>query len=184
MSYSYRSSRRRSRYTVTVEKNGFTWKRVVLAYDPEGAGDHYRRLGYVVGTVTKGDYRKTEPAQQQPQHSGGFTINRAALKDACDLLGLKLPVKIRFNGRHGRTLGNYRFKGTHHDIMLKSYHDPEQASSTLWHELTHAMQAERAGSTMAWNAVLSSSRGLYRACPLEIEARDMQATMADVSLCR
>ena len=175
---------RRTRFTVTVRKHGDTTKVVILAPTSDDARYFYARRGYDVLSVVKGDFRR-EQRNATVQQGGGFTIDRAALKDACDLLGLKVPVRIRFSSKVGRTLGNYRgmSKG-YHDIMLKSYRTAEQASSTLWHELTHAMQAERAGGHVGWQAELAKSYGKYKRCPLEIEARQMQATMADVMLCR
>lgn len=175
---------KRTRYTVTVQRHGIgVERRVILAYDAAGARDFYATLGYVVIQVVKGDYRNAA-RRAAVLAAGGFRVDQAALRDACDLLGLKLPVRIRFNSRVGSTNGNYRFAGTYHNIMLKSYLTPEQASSTLWHELTHAMQAERAGSLSAWAQVQSESHGKYRRCPREIEARRMSATMHDVALCR
>lgn len=177
---------RRSRFTATLshDTSREIVKRVILAYSPGDVRDYYTRKGYVVLGVQRGDYRAPARAAAVKANGGGWRVDRAALRDACDLLGLKLPVSIRFNSRVGRTNGNYRFTGTSHDIMLKSYRTAEQASATLWHELTHALQAERAGSTTAWQGVLADSRGKYQRCPLEIEARAMSRTMSDVPLCK
>lgn len=179
---------RRTRFTATVcrldRQDAPSEKRVILAYDPVGVRKHYNRMGYVVLDVVKGDHRR-EAYKAAVKSSGGFTVDRRALKDACDLLGITKPVRIRFSSKVGSTNGNYRFMGTYHDIMLKSYHSPAQASSTLWHELTHAMQAERAGGTQeAWQAEHEKSKGKYKRCPREIEARQMSRKMADVPLCR
>jgi hypothetical protein len=171
--------RKRQRYTVEMQDGT---RQVILAYDGAGADSYYRRRGYDVKRVTKGDYRKTQALREAA--TGGFTIDRAALKDACDLLGLKLPVRLRYNSRVGRTMANHRFWGDYHDVMLKSYLTPEEASTALWHELTHAMQAERAGTLHEWLRIGKAEHGLYEHAPTEIEARDMQATMKDVMLCR
>lgn len=113
-----------------------------------------------------------------------YLVKRQNLTAAIAELGLELPVVIRFNSRHGRTNGNYRRQHTHHDIMLKSYLDHEQASSTLWHELTHAMQAERAGSAFAWSVLTKQQRKTpYRRRPIEVEARAMSKRKADQALC-
>ena len=175
------SRRRRQRFTVTCSHRSSdeVVKRVILAYSAIGAGDYYATRGYTVLEVARGDYRA--------QQAGGWhwSIDQEALDAAVELLGLKLPVKIRFNSRVGNTNGNYRLGAGYHDIMLKTYRTAQQASQTLWHELTHAMQAERAGGTRAaWLADLEKSRGKYQRCPREIEARAMARDMADLLLCR
>jgi hypothetical protein len=171
-------NRRRSRYTVYIEGRA---PQIVLAYSAQGAHDFYNKRGWKVTNVTKGDIRKAARPRTQ---GGGYRINRQALKDAIELLDIKLPVKIRFNAREGDTYGNYRFRNGGHDIMLKSYHTSEQASSTLWHELCHAMQCERTGGTEeTWKAVhADQKRYSYKQRPIEIEARQMSADMADCPL--
>lgn len=167
---------RRSRFTVHTADGR---KICVLAYSAESARQTAITHGFTpVTEVERGDYRAPAPV------FGGFTVTQSALADAIDLLDLKLPVKIRYNGRYGATAGNYRFAGGHHDIMLKSYLTPEQASSTLWHELTHAMQAERVGATIgAWADYRRGQKGTtYYNKPMEREARAMSATMKDCPL--
>lgn len=176
----------RTRYTVTTQKEGVGVQRqVVLCYTAQWATDYFTRRGFVVLSVQKGDYRKQQRVAAT-KAAGGFTIDRKALAAAIEQLGLKLPVKIRYNARVGGTQGNYRLRNGNHDIMLKSYLTPEQASSTLWHELTHAMQAERVGGTSeVWNSYsLEQRRYSYSIRPIEIEARQMSKIMADVPLCR
>lgn len=177
---------RRSRYTITYSPDDSNEIRrmVVLAYSIEGA-QRMRIANAVVLDVQRGDYRKQE-REAKIKAEGGFRIDRQALADAIDLLGLKLPVKIRFNSRVGRQNGNYRLRNGHHDIMLKSYRTPQQASDTLWHELTHALQAERDGhgSVSVWADVRRAQASIpYLSKPLEVEARQMSATMRDCPLC-
>lgn len=163
---------RRRRFTVTFESRA---KRVILAYTAADARMHYERKGVAVSKVVLGDYRATG--------GGGWRVDHAALRDACDLLGLKLPVSIRFNSRVGKTHGNYTFRRGGHDIMLKAYRTAEQASETLWHELTHALQVERGGGTyQAFEKMVEDEKGVYQNAPSEIEAREMSATMADIPL--
>lgn len=183
MSYYYRTSRpRRARFTVYRE--GFSEPIVCLAWTAEGVRQHYTLAGYNVTRVVKGDYRKQEQAAAL-KAAGGFTIDQAAIRDACDLLGIKLPVKVRTHSRVGNVTGNYRFRNGYHDIMLKSYRTAAEASATLWHELCHAMQAERAGDEAAWGAVLSEQgRYPYRLRPIEREARKMAEDMGDILLAR
>lgn len=153
----------------------------VLAYSVEKAYALLEARGYYnVERVAK-------PTTQRPQ-GGGFRVIPSALAEARDFLGLAFPVKIRTHARAGSVRGNYRLgHDAHgrpfHNIMLKDYLDPEQASKTLWHELTHAMQAERActeaGATtadtqrMAWSGVRNLDRGIgYRRKSIEVEARE------------
>jgi hypothetical protein len=185
---SYYSSRprrpRRSRFTVTFTDGDRT---VILAYTGQDSQirEHYARMGKTVASIVKGDHRAPVAAS-----GPSFVIDQSALADAIDLLGLKVPVKVRFNSRAGATNGNYRLRrapgGLYHDIMLKSYHDAEQASSTLWHELCHAMQAERvmlAGEE--WGSFTAAQkRWPYSRRPIQIEARQMSADMADCPLTR
>ncbi len=174
---------RRSRYTVKLANP--TRSVVCLAWDADYPRKHYESLGHTVLSVTKGDYRiKAHAAAVKAK--GGFKLDQGAVRDARALLGIKLPVDIRFHSRVGNTNGNYRFDGRKHQIMLKTYHTPEQASSTLWHELCHAMQAERAGGTVAdWGVVRrEQARYPYSRRPIEREAREMSATMANCPLTR
>lgn len=176
----------RTRFTVTIQKGSAEIeRRVVLCYTAQRASDYFTGRGFRVLNVQKGDYRKQQRAAAK-RAAGGFTIDRKALAVAIELLELKMPVKIRYNARVGNTMGNYRFRNGVHDIMLKSYLAPEQASSTLWHELTHAMQAERAGGTIdTWNSFAGEQRRYtYAHRPIEIEARQMSKDKADVPLCR
>lgn len=177
---------RRCRYTATIShrESDAVLRRVILAYDAGSVQRHFERCGYTVLDVHRGDYR-VEARMANAKSGGGFTVDQAALNRAIQTLGLRLPVRIRFNSRVGSTNGNYRFMGGYHNIMLKSYRTAEQASETLWHELTHAMQAERAGGTLeAWAKEQRKSRGKYQACPREIEARQMSRQMSDVRLCK
>lgn len=168
-------SRRRTRYTVEVEGREPV---VVLSYNHGGAIETAERHGYKVVGASMGDYRK-EARAREAKATGGFRINQAALNEAKAILGLKLPVRIRYNGRVGSTNGNYQFHGTHHDVMLKRYHTPEQANVTLWHELQHAAQAERTSSLEAWRAFQKQQRRYpYHHRPMEVEARNMAQNMA------
>lgn len=182
---------RRSRFTVTVSPTNSNEIRreVALCFSAASARSFFEGRGFVVLQVEAGDYRKAERAAAA-RASGGFRIDREALAAAIELLGLTLPVKIRFTSRVGNVNGNYRLHASgYHDIMLKSYRTTQQASETLWHELTHAMQAERfqrdnphLTPRTAWLAQLQQSKGKYKRCPLEIEARRMARDMADLPL--
>lgn len=74
----------------------------------------------------------------------GWVIDQDAVIEAMDLLNIQLPVRIRFT-----TVKRFVFTGTHretpkqHVITLAQNVNAEHQSATLWHELAHAMQAER-----------------------------------------
>lgn len=201
---------RRTRFTVTVliPSHDDPQRKVILAYDADGACNYFQRRNYVVLNVERGDYRRVERRAAAP--AGGFTIDRVNLAEAIDLLGIKFPVQIKFNSRNGATLGNHRFVpragkfkvnpdldtasgGMVHRIMLKSYLTPDQAGRTLWHELTHAMQAEResaSAATMreafeAWRFCSARGRGTtYLRKPIEVEAREHEPLNDDLPLAR
>lgn len=180
-------SRRRSRFTVDlILKDGKPHRSVVLAYSADDVRTRYHlpTRGQYVLDVKAGDYRKQQRAAEI-KAQGGYRVDQRALRAAIETLGLKLPVKIRYNGRVGQTNGNYTFRGGYHDIMLKTYHTADQASSTLWHELTHAMQSERVGGTLGtWAEYRKGQRRYtYRQRPMEVEARRMSAKMSHIKLC-
>lgn len=175
---------RRSRYTVTLADDT---KYVILAYSADGARAYYTSLfGPAVKHVAKGDYR-IEEQRASDVCSTGHTLDQAAIKEAIEFLGLQLPVEIKQPSRVGRRRGSHCFdwnvgaQGVH-AITIKSYLNPERASKTLWHELAHAAQAERAfaaaGATTpiarhkAWSAVLNRDRGIgYERKGVERDAR-------------
>jgi hypothetical protein len=156
----------------------------------EWAGRHYD-----VVSVKRAKRAK----RHAPKRATGLVLDREALKDACDLLGIMLPVHVRYNGVAGGTNGTHRYKYGHdappsagvassapyHHIVIKSYLSAEEATSTLWHELTHAVQAERASriDPRAWWAVVRAQhRWSYRMRPIEVEARAMAEQMKDCLL--
>jgi hypothetical protein len=178
------SARQRTRFTVTFEDGT---KKVILCYNAAEARHYYEHKGYAVAGVMRGDYRK-QARVAAIKSQDGHTIDTAALNVAKAELGLIMPVKIRRDGRVGQTNGNHRLRGFEHHIMLKSYLTPEQATHTLWHELTHAVQAERAiASGRGWAAVSNEQRRYrYSVRPIEIEANKIaDAMMAEGRrLCR
>lgn len=169
------AAQRRQRFRATVIRPGSTQIEELhfLTYTKDQAIRLAERRGIKIVTILT-------PAQfkaQQPAVGRAYKIDQAALAEAIEFLGLKLKVRIRFNARQGRVNGNYKRDYMGHDIMLKSYLTVEQASKTLWHELAHAMQSERAGSVWDWNVVANekrpgrSRRIEYRNRPIEVEAR-------------
>lgn len=122
--------------------------------------------------------------------AAGWLVDRAALEAALIDLGLRLPVTVRLT-TGWRKAGVYRTRDEGHVVLLSGRHPIERANRTLWHELTHAVQAERDFSM--WGLVdhdvaafimrLSSRRryedaGLdYDTNALEVEAREVADTL-------
>lgn len=182
---------RRTRYTFRCEHISPTTSRIIeanggtmdaLAYSAEQAFALLERRGYY------NIERVTRPARRAPA-GGGFKIDRRALREARDFMGLRWPVRIREHSRYGSVNGNYRVGDDHsapfHNIMVKSYLSPEQASRTIWHELRHAFQAEQAAQAKgarlagecrrAFDGVIADDRGVsYRAKSIERDAREYE----------
>lgn len=203
---------RRTRYTFTMshESSNDIVRKVVLCYQPDVMRRHYVECGWTVLSVERGDYRREARKQAMVPQGGGFKINQANLREAIDLLGIKLPVQIRYNGKAGPTNGTHRFAprsgkfmhdqerdtargGMVHRITLKSYLTADQAGRTLWHELTHAMQAERETreaqtmreAFMGWRFCSARGRGVsYSRKPIEVEAREHEPLNDDLPLAR
>jgi hypothetical protein len=75
-----------------------------------------------------------------------YLITGEDVDGARELLGIVAPVEIRLTryayDTCGRLIG---FRNGVWIIGLDTYLSPRQASLTLWHELVHVAQAERAG---------------------------------------
>lgn len=192
------TSRRRSRFTVTVENfSGEHIPFVILAYDAAGAQTYYARAGYKVVKVEAGDFRRKAGPKVRTQQGATKTlkINRANLAKAIEFLELDRPVDLHFNSRYGSTYGNHRCRpvglfGWKHRIMVKSYLTPEQAGETLWHELGHGLQFERdiialglnhRESLTRWNKAYRDGTS-YRNKPYEIEARSFEQHNVEIPL--
>lgn len=177
---------KRSRYTVTTQRPVLGVEReVILAYGPQGAREHFEGRGRVVLKVAKGDYRCVPK---------GNVIVNSALCEAIDLLDIKWPVRVKQTGRAGGRQGAHTLGyDLVHCITIKSWLTPREAGRTLWHELAHAMQAERearnAGVTrpsdvvQVWNSC-SARDGAYRKRPIEVEARSFESWNDDLPLVR
>ena len=200
---------RRSRWTVTMTRPGHQARRaVILSHSAAGARAHYERLGWVVLQVTPGDYRIAQQARE-----GGWHLDEAALKRACEELGLKIPVRIKQTGHKGGQAGCHAFRpqgggcvikggrvygldlATHmvHHITVKSWLSAETAGRTIWHELRHAAQAEAAAAGTsspkealdAWRKRLQRDAGIaYRHKSIEVEARATEARNETLPLAR
>lgn len=177
---------RRSRYTITIQdQHGNVSKSVILAYAGQSQQivNHYNGLGFVVLGIAKGDYRKAERAAMPT-----WTLDQSNYQDALDFLGIKLPVKIEKSRRDGRSAGSHTLGSTpcgrlYHKIMVRSWLTADEAGRTLWHELCHAMQAERTAADAGAHdpiAILTAWRltpdreGSYDTRAIEVEARSYE----------
>ena len=189
--------RRRKRYVVEV--NGET--KHCLAYD---------RAWVVENCPGATSIRLWSDAKRdQARHAGTWVVDPRALSEAIEFFSLSLAVDVELLDGAATTAGSHslvpvgeafvrsdgRIVGLNtataggtewrHKIKLRRGQSPAQASRTLWHELTHAMQAERRVGRMidagvsprkvfdAWK--FCHERGhrttAYEHKPVEIEAR-------------
>lgn len=121
---------------------------------------------------------------------GGWVVDPAAFREACDLLGVTRPVEVKIVGA-SRIGGNYSNRSGVHHIHVKTDSTPERATETLWHELTHAAQCESFETPLAFIRAYGAAtmregggRTGYFNNPYEVEARSNAAAFADVSLTR
>ena len=111
------------------------------------------------------------------KNQAGTELVPGAVLKAVKHFKLQHDVTIKWaNGIRRR--GCYRFRqGEGHVITLSTYYGPEQLSKTLWHELTHAVQYERAFAKgmdhhEAYAAFHSEPGGRdYSTRPIEVQAR-------------
>lgn len=115
----------------------------------------------------------------------GWTFDIDAIDKARNKLGIKLPIKFRFNVYSERKNGMI-YRGTHyakeghHSIILDQLIGIELANEVLWHELAHAHQAELfteltgKSQTLFYPMAYSPngrSGSRYRDNPFEVDAR-------------
>lgn len=143
------------------------------------------------------------PVQVQQGRPMAWEVDRIALKRACEVLGITSPVHVkRSPGRslagayHGRKLGALVHRHcdpvqSYHCITVSAVLHPNDASRTLWHELTHAAQSERdpafhkkydkAEALQRCKSKQSSAaHRRYKALPWEVEARANSGLHDDV----
>jgi hypothetical protein len=197
---------RRSRFEVTMLDGSC---KAVLAYDAAGASSFYQRRGYNVAHVAK-----VRPRRGRAQ---GWSLDAARLAEVIEFFGLRLPVYVRFTtgvtrgGTHclkaGRLLAPSARRRAHngrvtedrlyHHVTLSRAWTAEAAGRAVWHELAHAMQAERtilahglsfadmatACAVVRADDARSRSYG-YRERPIEIEARSYEQHAQEINPCR
>lgn len=195
--------RRRTRWLCELSRDGEAVTRQILAYNRESARAHYERMGYLVRSI---EAHRPSKSWERPANKA-WRKDERAIREAIEFFGLTLPVEIKLTshagGRFGahslmpvggrvRIVGNRVHNistatGIVHRITLKSWRSAEEASRTLWHELTHAMQAERALAKLtapytahealqAWGSCADLGKGVkYDRKPVEVEAREYES---------
>lgn len=144
----------RKRFECIVILGGQEITKLIIAPNAESVRAHYTGRGYKVKSVVP-----YNTAHVKAKNGGGWKLSNAYWRKALEEFGLQLPVVVQQIGRVGDTNANYRLlmrgqeprgvvvpRGANlfHLVKAKSYHTAEQASESLWHELTHARQAEEA----------------------------------------
>lgn len=169
---------RRTRYRIDTHRGPVD----VLAYSPEGARRAAENAGYSI--LAGGGPRVAR--KQKSSQPARWTVNDAAIRAACRALGVEWEVRItrtkatRTNGVHRLRIRNGR---PVHFIAGPALADTAKATATLWHELTHAAQAERVAreggvhhdplsALHAWVKFCNrQNRWCYERRPIEVEAR-------------
>jgi hypothetical protein len=94
------------------------------------------------------DRRSTSTKPRRRWRARRYLITADDVDAARELFGILAAVEIRLTryayDTCGRLIG---FRNGVWIIGLDTYTSPRQASLTLWHELVHVAQAERAGGT-------------------------------------
>ena len=87
------------------------------------------------------------PVMKRNRYGYGWTIELSLIERATRILGIAHPVNVCVTGRMDMTtLGVFDGeKNGAWRIYLDRFLTTRQASLTLWHELVHVAQAERAG---------------------------------------
>lgn len=164
-----------------------------------------------VGQVLSVERVKRGQTRAAARPTQKWKLDETALQEIKDFFGLRLPVYVRRTAGR-QTYGTYRLKmghelprsvaariGVHgeklyHHLTVSGRRSPEKASATVWHELTHAMQAERiidmqAGKAArqqqsAWfSANREDNQHRYDDRPWEIEARTYEQYAEEIAPC-
>jgi hypothetical protein len=92
--------------------------------------------------ITQEEFDRVERVLLPPTRArAGWRIDLEAMHKACDMLGLKHPVRIRFmKGKY--RMGTHYAYPDHHRITLCQDRDAISTNNTLWHELIHCYQSE------------------------------------------
>jgi hypothetical protein len=173
---------RRKRFRIEyLEEMGERLSLDILSYSEERAVEYVESQGGHVLSVN---------APRPPT----WELDETALDEAKKLLGLRWPVKIgRTTSRdhHGAHYLHLARRSPVHCIVADKVASVAESSRVLWHELCHAMQAERNAAGLshpkdqheAWGLTLACERGRPIAeQPLEVEASSYENAAAYMPL--
>lgn len=174
-----------------------------------GLPKRYTSLGYSETSMREWAERHHDvivldvvPVARQVRPKQPWRIDHVALNAACEWLDVRWPVNVKrtangksLHGRH-RLRGRNEWPTPRHVITLAAGLPQALASEVLWHELAHAMQAERGVRTCpVWsglNAIemmklwtvadIRDRRYAYDDRPCEIEARRYEKRGRDFPL--
>ena len=185
------NTRRKSYIVKVLNGQGAEREYLMRVYDPAYIDQYVAARGWTL--VSKSPKPRAKP------RAAKWKLNDDALAQAVEFLGLKHPVYFTRNNtktrsgsyslRYGWTLpatapARFRQATLVHRIQLRPADTAEDASRTLWHELAHAMQAERSlsGASNGIGAVGVFAKAVraeaaipYKRRPSEIEAREYEA---------
>lgn len=110
----------------------------------------------------------------------GHRISAKAVVEAAAILGLSDPIEIKWSSGR-RRLGAHRYRdGRHVVTVTRLYREAASISETIWHELTHAQQTEKAGRAKFISEYrLENRRVGYQNNRFEVEARAVGANMKE-----
>lgn len=112
---------------------------------------------------------------------GGASLKVGSVMEAVEFLEIEDPIEVKWaNGTRRR--GSHRVRNGVHVITLSTYLPADKVTFTLWHELTHCMQAEREGGNEAFTRkyrLEGKSGAAYRTNRFEIEANETAEAMKD-----
>lgn len=100
----------------------------------------------------------------------GWDFDLDAIERARELLGVTRPVVIGCVNARRRFTGMHHDEGARHRITVAHWHTPEQASRTIWHELSHAAQSDRG---------VRGGTARLRGLAYEQDAREVEARAAE-----
>lgn len=176
-------ARRRTRHRLITDKGTLD----VLAFSRERALAVAEQHGYtVIGAVAP----VRRQVERVPASAAKWAKDERAIRAAIAQLGIRRPVNIKLTGHKGGRNGAYTTRGHGHNITVKNWLTPEQATETLWHELRHAYQFEQCVGPATGTAALAlwrsypGRRGSYENRPMERDARSYAAKNRHIPLTR
>lgn len=105
----------------------------------------------------------------------GARLDPIAIREALDLMEVKHDVQIKWSGGYSRRGAHRFYDGKNlHVITVSTHLMADQASNTLWHEITHAAQTERYENGKVFHAHYvkeNRTRG-YKRNRFEVEASE------------